>query len=109
MNTDKHILKRILVFNENELEGEEMRTFNYLESGDYTVNLIMDNDRCCFLDDNIHDHPDSFIEGYERALANLFGFVGYDYIQGVLIVPNDVHTYSFEEIKPYLDKVVWED
>jgi hypothetical protein len=106
---NKHILKRILVFNENELEGEDMRTFCYLESGDYTVNLIMDNDNYCFLDDNIHSHPDSFIEGYEKALVNLFGFVGYEYIQGVLVVPNGVYTYSFEEIKPYLDKVMWED
>jgi hypothetical protein len=106
---EKHILKRILVFNENELEGEDMRTFCYLESGDYTVNLIMDNDKCVFLDDNIHSRPDDFILGYEKALANILGWCGFDFKYGVLVVPNEVHTYNFNQVEPYLNRVVWED
>ena len=50
---------------ENIKKYNESMEWDYLASGDYVVHAIYDetNDEIIYLNDNIHGHPDSIIDG----------------------------------------------
>lgn len=55
---------------EDIVKNNESMEWDYLASGDYVVHAIYDetNDEIIYLNDNIHGHPDSIIDGAEVGI-----------------------------------------
>lgn len=64
----------VIVLDHEEAESirknNESMEWDYLASGDYVVHAIYDetNDEIIYLNDNIHGHPDTIIEGAEVGI-----------------------------------------
>lgn len=84
-------------------EDEEMRdNFDWWASGDYVVNVLYDAtiDRVVYHEDNVHGHPDDFIEGYTHCLRNRG--LPLDVHKAVIVLPQRVNEYNYIEICPYV-------
>ena len=55
---------------EDIIKNNESMEWYYLASGDYVVHAIYDetNDKIVYLNDNIHGHPDTIIDGAEVGI-----------------------------------------
>ena len=85
-------------------EAEDIKKYNepmewdYLASGDYIVHAIYDetNDEIIYLNDNIHGHPDSIIDGAEVGIRCCGATMTSE--ERVIILPEGDCAYNYSHV-----------
>ena len=75
--------------------------FDYWADGDYQVFGIVIDDQLIFLDDNMHNHPNDFLEGVCCALEKFFNV---HLIHDVLYLDEDVYAYDKTKVQEAIYK-----
>lgn len=79
-----------------EEEKNQMNDYDYWQDSDYAVTAIMIEESLVFLDDNIHNRPDEFLEGVVIGLEKFFPL---EIIKDVLLLDRGVYEYSKVKIQ----------
>lgn len=80
----------------NENEKEYLNDYDYWQGYDYAVTAIMVEESLVFLDDNIHNHPDSVLEGIVAGLEYYFPL---STIKEVLLLDEGVYEYNHTKVQ----------
>ena len=75
----------------DEDEKKYLNDFDYWQECDYIVTAIMVEESLVFLDDNIHNHPNSVLEG---VIAGLKYFFPLEIMEEILLLDEGVYEYS---------------
>lgn len=82
-------------------EKNQMNDYNYWQDDDYVVTAIMVEESLVFLDGNIHNRPDEFLDGVVAGLEKYFPL---EIIRDVLLLDEGVYEYSETKVQEAIYK-----